>query len=372
VLDQFSRTVEKLYAAAAGACSWQEALVAVEDLTGSAGAVIDLVPKSDSVARRTLAGSFTEENCAEYAERFQSICPRVRYAMQQGGWRTQYDYLFMTEAEMDRDPVYEWFGSHGLRYYLGSPAAHTPNYMMFVSLQRTRRQGHAAPKDVELFDLVKPHLARAAGLADQMGTLRSYRTFSSAMLEALPQAVFALSAGGAVLFANGKGRALLSLWDGLSVDGGRLAARLPPEQARLDARIAEATNPLGAHPSGWTRLSRPSGKLPFALFVAPLVLEEDEPIAAHARVIVVVHDLAEQRCAEAEMLVSLYGLTETEARLASALSGGHSLQSAAALLGMQPGTARTHLKQIFRKLGVNRQQDLVRLLTSLSTVTPLV
>jgi DNA-binding CsgD family transcriptional regulator len=39
---------------------------------------------------------------------------------------------------------------------------------------------------------------------------------------------------------------------------------------------------------------------------------------------------------------------------------------------MQLATARSHLKAVFRKLGVNRQQDLVRLLTSLSSLTPLV
>ena len=70
------------------------------------------------------------------------------------------------------------------------------------------------------------------------------------------------------------------------------------------------------------------------------------------------------------MLASLYGLTDAEARLAGALSGGHSLESAAALLRIQPSTARAHLKAVFRKVGVNRQQDLVRLLASLSTAVP--
>ena len=87
-----------------------------------------------------------------------------------------------------------------------------------------------------------------------------------------------------------------------------------------------------------------------------------------ARVLVLVHDSSDHRCADVPMLKSIYGLTEMEARLASALSGGHSVQSAAALLNIQQATARSHLKHVFRKLGVNRQQDLVRLLTSLSDI----
>jgi DNA-binding CsgD family transcriptional regulator len=64
----------------------------------------------------------------------------------------------------------------------------------------------------------------------------------------------------------------------------------------------------------------------------------------------------------------LYDLTDTEARLASAIGAGHSLESAAASLKMQIGTAQSHLKSVFPKVGVNRQQDLVRLLTSLSSI----
>jgi DNA-binding CsgD family transcriptional regulator len=65
------------------------------------------------------------------------------------------------------------------------------------------------------------------------------------------------------------------------------------------------------------------------------------------------------------MLGGVYGLTEAEARLASALSAGHSIESAAANLGVQVTTARSQLKSVFRKVGVNRQQDLTRILASL-------
>src|SRR5689334_6940894 len=134
MLDRFSATIQLLYAAAGGSAPWSEALVAIEDLTGSAGAVIDLIPKSEAMPRKTLAGSFTEENCAEYAGSYQSICPRIRYALEHASGETHYDYLFMTEFAMDRDPVYHWFGKHGLRYYLGSPVNATPSYLAYVSL----------------------------------------------------------------------------------------------------------------------------------------------------------------------------------------------------------------------------------------------
>lgn len=370
MLEQFGATIDKIYAAAAGAVPWDEALIALEDLTGSAGAVIDLIPKTPEIPRRTLAGSFSEENCAEYARDYQAVCPRIKHAVEHPEQDFQFDYLFMTEADMDRDPVYDWFGRHGLRYYLGCLIAETPNYVVVSSLQRTRRQGHVSESDVALFALLRPHLARAASLADQLGTLRSYRSFGAAMLEAMPQSVFALDASGSILFANLAARQLLAGGDGLRVEDRRLRAAVPAEQSRLESMIRSATDPLGPAERGWMRVSRRSGGPPFPLFVAPLKVADDTLTAAGAKALVLVHDTFEQRCASIDMLVTVYGLTETEARLASALSGGHSVESAAALLHMQAATARTHLKAVFRKMGVGRQQDLVRMLASVPAMAP--
>jgi DNA-binding CsgD family transcriptional regulator/PAS domain-containing protein len=370
VLEQFSATIEKIYSAAAGAIAWREALIAIEDLTGSAGAVIDLVPKVQSEPRKTLAGSFTEENCADYARDYQAVCPRIRHALQHPDLQTQFDYQFMTESGMDRDPVYHWFGTHGLRYYIGSAVAATPNYLAFVSLQRTRRQGHVGAGDVELFDLLKPHLAKAASLADQLGTLRDSDRLSSMLLEGLPQAVFALGADGVVLFANLRAERMLLDGDGLRVEGGRLTAATGDDQQLLDTMITSAMNPLSRPLGGWATLHRPSGRRPLAVYVSALPRDSGF-LGPSAKVLLLVHDPAERCCVDIAMLTSMYGMTQTEARLASALSGGHSIESAAAMLHMQPATARSHLKSIFRKAGVGRQQDLVRLLTSLSTFPPL-
>lgn len=371
MLEQFSSTVEKIYAAASDGSRWQDALVAIEDFTRSAGAVIDLVPATEAVAATTLAGSFTQDNCAEYARDYQAICPRIRYALQHPTSGTQFDYMFMSEAEMDRDPVYAWFGKHGLRYYIGSRLAKTPNFFVVASLQRTRRQGHAQAEDIARFELLKPHLARAASFADQLGTLHSCQRFGSAFLEGLPQAVFALGATGNLLFVNRRAREQLRDGDGLWLDGRQLRCADSGEQARLDAMIRSATLPAADLSAAWMRVSRPSGRLPYAVFVSRLSMGEDEELASpEARVLVMVHDPAQRRSADVEMLTNLYGLTETEARLASALSGGHSVETSAALLHMKPGTARGHLKSVFRKMGVSRQQDLVRMLTSLSMLAP--
>lgn len=60
------------------------------------------------------------------------------------------------------------------------------------------------------------------------------------------------------------------------------------------------------------------------------------------------------------LLRRTYRLTETEAALAAALAEGVSVGGFARERGMSVLTARTHLKRVFLKLGVNSQSDLIR------------
>lgn len=375
MLDQFSATTDKIYAAATDAGSWNVALASVEQLTDCAGVVVNLVGVEDfrdsmMLTSPRLQSHFDAQDFKEYEQNLLAICPRVAAGLANPTAPYVCDRQILSEAEMERDPVYDWYGRHGLQYFIGSPLTKTKGFEMMWSLQRTRRQGHVQEPEIQVFELLKPHVTRALALAGQLGTLKSFDRFSSAMLEALPQAVFALDRNGVVLFVNAAGRQMLASRDGLEMRAGRLSAAKASEQAHFDATMRGALVPAGTRDPGWVRISRPSGRHPYAVFIAPLNVTDEHLLAAQAKVLVLVHDTASRRCASADMLMSIYGLTECEARLASALSGGHSLESAAALFRIQPTTARSHLKSIFRKLGVSRQQDLVRVLTSLSTIAP--
>ena len=369
MLERFSATIQLIYAAAGGAAPWSDALLAIEDLTGSAAAVINLVPKSPEVPPKNMVGSIAPENVAEYERDYMAMCPRIAAGVAMPEAPYLCDYMILSEAEMDRDPVYDWYKSHELRYFVGSSLAETPQYKIMWSLQRSATQGHAQRPEIDLVELLNPHLSRALTLADQLGTLSSFARFSSAMFEASPNGLFALDANRTILFANSRAEDYVMAADGLSSIEGRLSALLAPEQAVLDKLIHNAANVDSAPGGGWARVSRKNGGPPYAIFVAPLRIQDEELLAQSARVLVIVHDTGEHRQADANMLAAVYGLTDAESLLASALSAGHSIESAAAKLGVQTTTARSQLKSVFRKTGVNRQQDLVRLITSLS-LTP--
>jgi DNA-binding CsgD family transcriptional regulator len=59
------------------------------------------------------------------------------------------------------------------------------------------------------------------------------------------------------------------------------------------------------------------------------------------------------------ILRTVFSLTAAEARLASRLATGESIETSAEKLGIARDTARNQLKSIFAKTGVHRQAELV-------------
>ena len=108
-----------------------------------------------------------------------------------------------------------------------------------------------------------------------------------------------------------------------------------------------------------------------APFRTPVVLGEDETGAAIVCTLLVMNGLTyldidpaadlDRRLAAAQMV---FGLSPGQMALAARIASGESLTDAAETLGIRINTARTHLKRIYDKTGVNAQTALVRLLLS--------
>jgi DNA-binding CsgD family transcriptional regulator len=67
----------------------------------------------------------------------------------------------------------------------------------------------------------------------------------------------------------------------------------------------------------------------------------------------------------AALLISAFGLTPAEARLAVIIGQGHSPEQAAEILVVSVVTARNQLKAVFAKTETHRQSELVALLATM-------
>jgi DNA-binding CsgD family transcriptional regulator len=158
--------------------------------------------------------------------------------------------------------------------------------------------------------------------------------------------------------------ALIARRDGLDAGQGHLTALDPAEDAALRAIVGRATQRM-LPMSGAMRISRPSGKAPLILVCYPLPRSARMLAPLEAAALVTIVDPHFQQDYPAGLYRQAFRLTAREAEIAAALMQGHSVESAAAVLGMSVLTARTHLRNLFEKTGTSSQARLVRLLTGI-------
>jgi DNA-binding CsgD family transcriptional regulator/PAS domain-containing protein len=363
-VGMLSDVVARVYAAAADPTLWRSALIAIERYTGSAGSLMHLLSKQDVGESLTVCGSIEQELCAEYVRDYLPICPRVAFVLDNPHVPIQYDALHMSEREMDRDPVYDFYARHGFRYYVGAPLGEIEAFTAAFSLQRLRKQGHASMSDIDAVRQIQPHLREAVIIAEKLGTLSDSAALGRALLDSRAEAIFALDGSGRVVLMNRSAEELVRREDPLMIADGRLACRSAAQQSTVDKIIAGA---LADPPRvrGWVPLDRVHETLPLMARAAPVPLPEAAFHGPRPRLLLIVHDPRRRTVAEPSDLRYVFGLTDAEARVAHAIASGHTATSAARLLAMSHETLRWHLKKVFRKTHVRTQQDLVAMLSNL-------
>jgi DNA-binding CsgD family transcriptional regulator len=234
------------------------------------------------------------------------------------------------------------------------------------SLSLLRSAEYTEP-DLEFVRHLMPHLARALQYHQRFSDLERTRQSAADALERLPIGVMLLDASGRVLLANRAARAILDLDDGLSLQAKRPVAALHTETLRLRRFITTALTRGAAHDGagGALSVSRPSHRRPFEVLVTPLGESAAGDLghgAATAALFLSDPERAVQ--ADAGVLQQLYGLTRTEARVATGLAGGLSIREIAEANAMTMNTARWHAKNVFAKTDTAGQSDLVRLVVT--------
>lgn len=167
--------------------------------------------------------------------------------------------------------------------------------------------------------------------------------------------------------ANPAAERMLGEDDTFRVRGDRLGVREVAAAIRLRAAVVEACAPTGGGGERFIAIPRTLGGLPHLLGVRSTRLPPDaigsSVLAARLRIV----DRDAGPPAEAlARYRDLFGLTETEARVAAAMMARDgSLREVALQLGMGYNTARTHVARLLDKTGTSTQTGLVRLFARL-------
>ncbi len=182
-------------------------------------------------------------------------------------------------------------------------------------------------------------------------------------LENLKRGLVILDESGTVLRSNAVAEAILRRKDGLRLLNAGLSCTAPAEDRRLRGAIRSALQRHAASAEGIAvAATREDGCSRVGLLVQALPPGPLDGGRRRPAVAVFLRD-PHGECHPAPGVVSqLFGLTPVETRLALEMTNGATLDETAALLDIRRNTARTHLRSIFAKIGVQRQAALVRVI----------
>jgi DNA-binding CsgD family transcriptional regulator len=221
---------------------------------------------------------------------------------------------------------------------------------------------------IHLLQTLLPHVQTALRLRTKVTASNISTLFSETALDAMSIAAFLVTSTGRVQHMNKLAVTHLQRGDGLHLNGSRLAATDPCENAQMEFLFSGATgrgmNGLDATPGGAMKVSRRGARTAVRVTVIPTP-DSLKAVEAIGGALVFVYDPSSLPKSRAAFMRQLYALTPTEARLADLLLGGLEVRDAANRLSMTLETARFHLKRVLAKTGARRQTELMRLMLSL-------
>ncbi|WP_226778888.1 response regulator [Oceaniglobus trochenteri] len=182
-------------------------------------------------------------------------------------------------------------------------------------------------------------------------------------LDLITLGIVLLDGDGRVLHANRAARAMAAEGDFVTLTRGRIGA---PEEICDRALRQTVAGALEAARAGSEQVSgvvlqRAADTISVSALVCALPHAGD-PGASAPRIAVFLSPPACERRASEPLLMKLFGLTPTEARVAAALAGGGRPSEVASALEISQTTIAFHMRNLFQKTGTNRQTDLVALI----------
>lgn len=355
--------IKLIYEAAADPSRWNDFLSRFTQAIHATSAVFLIHDKTFQKASVSAGVGFDPASNRPYEERFVSINPWMQHRFLPGA--VELGDQILSEHELIRTEFYNDFLRHqDWLYCCGVLATEGPLTTSFISALRSKRGGVFTPEEIALFEGLAPHLQTAVRIHERIAGLESGLNAATAALDRFPAGVIVVDSDARVILMNCKGEAVLQRQDGLTLlsDGLRAADR--NETSKLRNAIAAVSSQPGAavqRPGTVLLISRPSGAKSFEVLVSPLPpssqLSKGRPAAS-----LFITDPEQETQLDSTALRNLFGLTPAEIRLATALVEGRSVEDYAETASISSNTARTHVKRIYSKTGVNRQSELVRLL----------
>ena len=226
-------------------------------------------------------------------------------------------------------------------------------------------------RQFETIQSLLPHVRQFVRVRQALSAVDALGASLTGLLDNTGVGVIQLDHQGRIVETNDRARYIFLQGDGLRDQDGFLLAASPLDNARLERLLSHALPTFRRESaSGSMAIRRSSRQSRLVLHVNPvghrLIDFDSQRVAA---LVLVEEPGASPPAMDPQLVAQALGLTLAESLVAVELAEGRSVREISAARGRSQDTTRWHLKQTYRKLGIARQADLVRLVLSTALIS---
>jgi len=363
--DNVSELIEDIYDAALEPARWSDVVVNINDLVGSQACGIISKDSSRKSGSTHYHCGIDPHYIELYSDTYSKFDPLMTLASP-GRIVTIPDVVAYDEYR--RGPFYQdWLRPQGCAD-MANVVLEKPNSNYAVILTFLPGQGRMLDDEMRRrIALIAPHARRALGLNKAIGLTHSAAATFADTLNGLSAGIFLVDANCQIVHANAAGHDILRGDDFLrSINGQLIARNAHVNQTLRDvcvvngaAAIARGTSlPLTAH----------DGER-YVMHLLPLTAAARRATGTAYKAVAAlfVQKVELNSQSSGKLIARTFELTPAELRVLLAIVEVGGGPKAAASLGVADSTIKTHLEHLFKKTGVSRQADLVKIVAGFST-----
>lgn len=358
-VEDFSRLVSGIYAAAVTPQRWESAIRDIHRTLGGTGGGLMMADGGIWSILHATVPDGAQKSYAEHYCRLDHVLAAVEDGPV-GAVRTGTELILPhqnTEFHVD------WIRPNELEDGLFVRLSGRSRPTCFVVAAPRRSEAFDTPERVKLMSGLVVHLQQALRTQAKLVDFAHRNTDLAAALEAIRHGFIIVESGCLVINLNSAAEGILRAEDGLHLRSGRIAATSMHTQRKLYCALRGALTDDGSNiRSGRSFVcARPSGKRPYVIHVLPLHHSGTDETVREATALVLIIDPEHEPEPAAALLRRLHGLTNTEAQVALRIVRGADLKQISEELSVSVTTVRTHLQHVFNKTDTHRQAELVGL-----------
>ncbi len=344
---------------------WPNILAQLQDAFGASACAIASHHYDTGDGRLVRSANIDAKFERSYADRYArgNVWLRKQTCFRKPGgvWTSQ--QILDDEEALGSEYYLKWLKPQGLMHQIFGVLDRRENAVVYLVLARAEGDDAFAKDDVARLAAVLPAFASVFRLEHLVRNLTARAADTWTMLDNLAPGIVLVDERGRVMGMNRTAIEISQKADGLTVENGHLSCTLPGEQARFRRTVDELLAADPSRPAANTKavtVSRTDSAVPLQLILTRLSKRATINGSQRQLLGVFVSDPERFSAPSDEWIKDLYGLTRVESEIALLICQGHSPDEIATRICVSVHTVRAYLKQIFLKMGVNRQAAMVR------------